>query len=396
MKKFVCKRCSTEKVKDSSFTGTRCPKCGRKMDLKSYTTERPETEKSEATEEGKRKKVNAAPSEEPKRDREDVDSDSWWGKEFVCKRCSVEKVTRTDVIDTGCPECGEEMTFWRAVKGKKDPDRDIHSKDQSTKDQSDGKEWWGEGRWWARWWALPLGLFLFEYTLAVQSGVINPGPGRISQAQALLYVSLSAPVCVVYAWMLAKELDWKPLDEWKRRPIQWFLSLLAVFGPVGLGMVYVSASQDPAVENSLLAGTAIFEAAVSRLYFFWLTSLRFGSLLEFDDRSSSSGKRTPAGSSSGRNRKFRGYVYVATNPNIEGLVKIGYTKRTVEKRMKELSSSTGVPGRYKAKYKFKAVRPKQLERKVHRRLSSQRVERGGEFFKVSPRKGARVIKNVSG
>ncbi|WP_118827736.1 GIY-YIG nuclease family protein [Salinibacter ruber] len=405
-KRFVCEKCSTEKVKGSDFTGTRCPKCGRKMDLKSYTTERPEmekpkTEKSEADEEeGERRETNAAPSEEPKRDREDVDSDSWWGKEFVCKRCSVEKVTRTDVIDTSCPECGEEMTFWRAVKGKKDPDRDIHSKDQSTedhstKDQSDGKEWWGEGRWWARWWALPLGLFLFEYALAVQLGVIDPGLGRIPQTQALLYVSLSAPVCVMYAWMLAKELE-NPLRERQEKPVQWGIALFILLIPVVLGVMYgMSASRGPVVENSVLAGTAIFEAIVSGFYFLWLTLLRFESLLEFDERSGSSWKRTPARSSSGRKRKFRGYVYVATNPNIKGLVKIGYTERTVEKRMKELSSSTGVPGRYKAKYKFKAVRPKQLERKVHRRLSSRRVERGGEFFKVSPKKAARVIKKVA-
>ncbi|MCS4048014.1 putative RNA-binding Zn-ribbon protein involved in translation (DUF1610 family) [Salinibacter ruber] len=364
--------------------------------------EKPKTEKSETAEEGERKEVNAASSEEPKRDREDVDSDSWWGKKFVCKRCSVEKVTRTDVIDTSCPECGEEMTFWRAVKGKKDKKdsgRDIRSKyqsteDQSTKDQSDGKEWWGEGRWWARWWALPLGLFLFEYALAVQLGVIDPGLGRIPQAQALLYVSLSAPVCVMYAWMLAKELE-NPLRERQEKPVQWGIALFILLIPVVLGVMYSVASQGPVVKNSVLARTAIFEAIVSGFYFLWLTLLRLSSL-EFNERSSTSWKRTPAGSSSGRKRKFRGYVYVATNPNIGGLVKIGYTKRTVEKRMKELSSSTGVPGRYKAKYKFKAVRPKQLERKVHRRLSSQRVERGGEFFKVSPRKAARVIKNVSG
>ncbi|MCS4051309.1 GIY-YIG nuclease family protein [Salinibacter ruber] len=370
------------------------------MDLKSYTTERPEmekpkTEKSEADEEEReRKEMNATPSEEPKRDREDVDSDSWWGKKFVCKRCSVEKVTRTDVIDTSCPECGEEMTFWKAVKGKKDSGRDIHSKDQSTKDQSDGKEWWGEGRWWARWWALPLGLFLFEYALAVQLGVIDPGLGRIPQAQALLYVSLSAPVCVMYAWMLVKELE-NPLREWQEKPVQWGIALFILLIPVVLGVMYSVTSQGPAVKNSVLARTAIFEAIMSGFYFLWLTLLRLSSL-EFNERSSSSWKRTPAGSSSGRKRKFRGYVYVATNPNIGGLVKIGYTKRTVEKRMKELSSSTGVPGRYKAKYKFKAVRPRQLERKVHRRLSSRRVEREGEFFKVSPKKAARVIKKVSG
>jgi predicted RNA-binding Zn-ribbon protein involved in translation (DUF1610 family) len=395
MKRFVCEKCSTAKVKDSSFTGTRCPKCGRKMDLEwarsNHTgREKPKTEKSEADEEeGERKETNAAPSEEPKRDREDVDSDSWWGKKFVCKRCSVEKVTRTDVIDTSCPECGEEMTFWRAVKGKKDSDRDIHSKyqstedqsteDQSTKDQSDAKKKSDEGRWQATRRTLPLlvyavccilfDIYIFDTLTA---------PSEEDRIQVSFALAFTLAITPIFSWMFASKKVADVLNGLPGRTQDH-----AVFAIFLIPLFYL--------------GRLVFTANITALIAAWLFT-RGPKEIEVSRGSSgkTSWKPTPASSSSGRNRKFRGYVYVATNPNIEGLVKIGYTKRTVEKRMKELSSSTGVPGRYRAKYKFKAVRPKQLERKVHRRLSSQRVERGEEFFKVSPKKAAGIIKKVRG
>lgn len=39
----------------------------------------------------------------------------------------------------------------------------------------------------------------------------------------------------------------------------------------------------------------------------------------------------------------KGVVYALINPGMPGYVKIGKTKRDVEKRVNELSSSTGVP-----------------------------------------------------
>jgi hypothetical protein len=40
---------------------------------------------------------------------------------------------------------------------------------------------------------------------------------------------------------------------------------------------------------------------------------------------------------------MRGYIYVLTNPNMPGLVKIGYTQRLPRERANELSRATGVP-----------------------------------------------------
>jgi hypothetical protein len=38
-----------------------------------------------------------------------------------------------------------------------------------------------------------------------------------------------------------------------------------------------------------------------------------------------------------------GFVYVLANPAFPGLLKIGFTNRSVDDRMKELNSSTSVP-----------------------------------------------------
>jgi hypothetical protein len=40
---------------------------------------------------------------------------------------------------------------------------------------------------------------------------------------------------------------------------------------------------------------------------------------------------------------MRGYIYVLTNPNMPGLVKIGYTQRLPRERANDLSRATGVP-----------------------------------------------------
>ena len=42
----------------------------------------------------------------------------------------------------------------------------------------------------------------------------------------------------------------------------------------------------------------------------------------------------------------KGYVYIAVNDAIPGKVKIGYTTKEPTERLKELSSPTGVPGKY--------------------------------------------------
>ncbi|MCS3665615.1 uncharacterized Zn finger protein (UPF0148 family) [Salinibacter ruber] len=350
MKRFVCEKCSTEKVKGSDFTGTRCPKCGRKMDLKSYTTQKPGTGNSETDEEKKWARSNHS---WPKKAREE------------------------------------------ARKDAKSSNRDTHAEDQSTEDESDGEEWWGEGRWWSAFWVVPFVPFM-SWSLIFLVGMTpldSNSSDRIFRAEVtleglLLFACLSTLILSAHAWILLKEQNWKRSGPW-----------IGAALTVAMAAYMMTRVQGPVVEKPVDAGryalltVSAFEYAAIVFSFLWIGGIRLAGVIT--SRSPQKGGAGRTGTSS-RKRQFRGYVYVATNPNIKGLVKIGYTERTVEKRMKELSSSTGVPGRYKAKYKFKAVRPKQLERKVHRRLSSRRVERGGEFFKVSPERAARVIKSTRG
>lgn len=55
--------------------------------------------------------------------------------------------------------------------------------------------------------------------------------------------------------------------------------------------------------------------------------------------------------------KVKGFIYILSNPEMQGLVKIGQTRRKVEKRVKELSSGTGVPAPYEIEAIFDSKNP---------------------------------------
>ncbi len=76
-----------------------------------------------------------------------------------------------------------------------------------------------------------------------------------------------------------------------------------------------------------------------------------------------------------------GYVYIAVNPAYPKFVKIGYTTRSVEDRMLELSSSTGVPYSFVCAYSRKFDDARRAEFIIHQRFSEFRVPKK-EFFMV--------------
>jgi hypothetical protein len=67
-----------------------------------------------------------------------------------------------------------------------------------------------------------------------------------------------------------------------------------------------------------------------------------------------------------------GYIYVLSNPNMPGLVKIGYTDRSPEARAKDLSGATGVPGRFKVEKYWQMEDAQKHERRVHAALVGHR------------------------
>ncbi len=75
-----------------------------------------------------------------------------------------------------------------------------------------------------------------------------------------------------------------------------------------------------------------------------------------------------------------GYVYVMSNPSMPGIVKIG---RSIDpnRRGSELQS-TGVPTPFKIEYAAMVRDMSKVERELHERFASQRVNRNREFFNL--------------
>jgi len=79
---------------------------------------------------------------------------------------------------------------------------------------------------------------------------------------------------------------------------------------------------------------------------------------------------------------MKGWIYVATMTNTVGVVKIGYSDRDPDERVKEWSRATGAPGEGKVEYAAWVNGPEQHEKRVHKLLEDER-EKGSEWFKCS-------------
>ena len=78
-----------------------------------------------------------------------------------------------------------------------------------------------------------------------------------------------------------------------------------------------------------------------------------------------------------------------------GMVKIGSTTRSVDERVNELSSSTGVPISFVVEAYFESAQPQKDEEKVHIQLKLQRVE-GKEFFRTDLETAIKTVRDVVG
>ena len=77
-----------------------------------------------------------------------------------------------------------------------------------------------------------------------------------------------------------------------------------------------------------------------------------------------------------------GCVYILKNQAMPGLIKIGYTTRTAEERADELYEGiTGVPMPFEVAHEYPCEEPQKLEREIHRKLTSHRINESREFFK---------------
>jgi hypothetical protein len=88
-------------------------------------------------------------------------------------------------------------------------------------------------------------------------------------------------------------------------------------------------------------------------------------------------------------------VYVLSNPAFDGLLKIGFTRRHVRRRMAELSRPTGVPRPFELVAFFPTSRPERDEARVHAALRERRVS-GKEFFACTPREAVACCQRLVG
>jgi hypothetical protein len=75
-----------------------------------------------------------------------------------------------------------------------------------------------------------------------------------------------------------------------------------------------------------------------------------------------------------------GYVYILSTRSSPRTLKIGYTERTVEQRVKEINRGTGILEPYGVRAVWVVQHARQVERAVHDTLAPYRVRADREFF----------------
>jgi len=86
----------------------------------------------------------------------------------------------------------------------------------------------------------------------------------------------------------------------------------------------------------------------------------------------------------------RGLVYVLSNSAMPGLIKIGFTTRTIRERIEELSH-TGVPAKFEMEVEISTLDPERLEKSLHIAFKQYHYQK--EFFKCDLEGATKIIKN---
>jgi hypothetical protein len=90
------------------------------------------------------------------------------------------------------------------------------------------------------------------------------------------------------------------------------------------------------------------------------------------------------------------FVYVLVNKGVPGICKIGMTTTSVNQRVKEINSATGVITPWFSVYQYKCLNSRILEQAVHQRLESMgyRVNPKREGFEIKSEEAIRVIEEL--
>jgi hypothetical protein len=90
------------------------------------------------------------------------------------------------------------------------------------------------------------------------------------------------------------------------------------------------------------------------------------------------------------------YLYVLVNPSIPGICKIGYTKKTVYERCRQINSATGVITPWYPVFVYKCPSGPLLEKEVHKYLEKQgkRVNLKREGFEIDSTEAVQIIEQL--
>lgn len=86
-------------------------------------------------------------------------------------------------------------------------------------------------------------------------------------------------------------------------------------------------------------------------------------------------------------------VYVLTNESMPGYIKIGFTTKKIEERLKWLDR-TGIPLPFEVYYAAEVEDAQKEERWLHSIFADRRVRESREFFKMNPELVALALKRI--
>ena len=89
---------------------------------------------------------------------------------------------------------------------------------------------------------------------------------------------------------------------------------------------------------------------------------------------------TYCGKSLAKSTPVSGFLYGIRNESMPGLLKIGFTSRSVQERISELNSSTTTPTPFETDFYFACSEPQNDEALAHEILARYRVNKNRDFF----------------
>jgi hypothetical protein len=78
-----------------------------------------------------------------------------------------------------------------------------------------------------------------------------------------------------------------------------------------------------------------------------------------------------------------GHIYVLQNISVPGILKIGFTERSVADRLNEINKATGVISPWQVRDFWFTQEPYLAEQEIHERLKDYRVEDNREGFAIN-------------